>query len=141
MEAPVQSRRRADPGTVRRFLAFSALLAVMLVVLTPTLRGYLQQRSEIAELKRAKAAGQQRVDDLTAQRKRWDDPAYVKKQAQDRLGYAMPGQKITIYVDDTNTPRAVQTDTGVANAAGLSAHPWYGQLWGSVSMPVGQQNR
>jgi len=134
-EAPV-ARRRADPGTVRRFITMSALLAVMLVVLTPTLRSYLQQRSEIAELKREKVAGQQRVDALTAERKRWDDPAYVKQQAQERLGYAMPGKSITVYVDDAGATHATTPRNGVTDATGLSSHPWYGQIWGSISTPA-----
>ncbi len=114
----------------------SALLAVMLVVLTPTLRSYLQQRSEIAELKREKVAGQQRVDALTAERKRWDDPAYVKQQAQERLGYAMPGKSITVYVDDAGATHATTPRNGVTDATGLSSHPWYGQIWGSISTPA-----
>ena len=46
----------------------------------------------------------------------------------------MPGQKVTVYVDDRNKPHAVTNSTGVANATTLSSHPWYGQLWGSVKM-------
>lgn len=119
---------------MRRLLALGALFALMLIVLTPALRSYLQQRSEIADLKQQKVAGQKRVDALEAEKKQWDDPAFVKKQAAERLGYAMPGQKITIYVDSRNKPRAVTNSTGVANATTLSNHPWYGQLWGSVTM-------
>lgn len=106
----------------------------MLVVLTPTLRSYLQQRSEIADLRQQKIDGQKRVEALEAQKKRWEDPAYIKKQVTQRLGYAMPGQKVTVYVDDRNKPHAVTKSTGVANATTLSSHPWYGQLWGSVKM-------
>ena len=38
----------------------------MLVVLTPTLRSYLQQRSEIADLRQQKIDGQRRVEALEA---------------------------------------------------------------------------
>ncbi|WP_415544827.1 FtsB family cell division protein, partial [Dermacoccus barathri] len=133
-DAPIERRRRANPRTVRRALALGALFALMLVVLTPTLRSYLQQRSEIADLRQQKIDGQKRVEALEAQKKRWEDPAYIKKQASQRLGYAMPGQKVTVYVDDRNKPHAVTKSTGVANATTLSSRPWYGQLWGSVKM-------
>lgn len=139
LDQPPAPRRRADPGTVRRFIAMSALLAVMLVVLTPTLRGYLQQRSEIADLKRQKAAGQERVDALSAERKKWDDPAFVKKQAEQRLGYAMPGKSITVYVDGSGDTHATTSKSGVTDAPGLSAHPWYGQVWGSIAAPADEQ--
>lgn len=113
----------------------------MLVVLTPTLRSYLQQRSEIADLRQQKVAGQKRVDTLEAEKKKWADPNYVKQQAGQRLGYAMPGKAVTIYVDDRNTARAVTKSTGVTNASTLSNHPWYGQLWGSVTMSSGENGQ
>lgn len=126
---------------MRRALALGALFALMLVVLTPTLRSYLQQRSEIADLRQQKVAGQKRVDTLEAEKKKWADPNYVKQQAGQRLGYAMPGKAVTIYVDDRNTARAVTKSTGVTNASTLSNHPWYGQLWGSVTMSSGENGQ
>lgn len=105
----------------------------MLIVLTPALRSYLQQRSEIEELKSQKVTTQKAVNKLEAEKKQWRSEAYVKKQAEQRLGYAMPGKSITVYVDDSNKTHAVQKRTGVANVTSLSDRPWYGQIWGSLS--------
>ena len=90
----------------------------------------------LGQVVEAGLAGQQRVDALTAERKRWDDPAYVKQQAQERLGYAMPGKSITVYVDDAGATHATTPRNGVTDATGLSSHPWYGQIWGSISTPA-----
>lgn len=110
-----------------------ALLALMLVILTPTLRSFLQQRTEIAELRQQKTSGQQRVDALRARTEQWKNPAFVKKQAEQRLGFAAPGKQITVYVDDSDATHAVPSDNGVTNVTSLASHPWYGQLWGSIA--------
>ena len=108
----------------------STLLAVVLVILMPSLRSYLEQRSQIADLKDQKAHLSRSVQALEAEKKRWDDPNFVKAQATERLGYAMPGQKVTIYVDRNNQAHAVGSG---AEQNYLKDHPWYGQVWSSIS--------
>lgn len=129
---PIQPRRRAHPATVQKAVALCAMLAVMLVLLMPALRSYLDQRGQIADLKSQKAQATKHVADLEAQKARWDDPKYVKQQAQQRLGYAMPGQKATIYIDKNDTAHAVG-QSPLPKSEALKNHPWYGQVWGSIS--------
>lgn len=128
---PVEPRRRAEPGTIGKAVVLCVMLSIMLVLVMPALRSYLEQRGEIADLKQQKAAAAKSVERLEAQKKQWDDPAYVKKQASERLGYAMPGQKVTVYIDRNNKAHSV-SDSAKATSP-LRNHPWYGQVWGSIS--------
>ena len=80
-----------------RFTGRAAVLVLVLAVLTvsyaSSLRAYLQQRSHIGELKAQIAEREASINDLEREKKRWDDPAYVKAQARERFGYLMPGEQ------------------------------------------------
>lgn len=111
----------------------AAVLAVVVCALALTLayplRSYLAQRGEIAQARHQVAAKQTEVADLQRQLNRWQDPAYVKAQARERLHYVVPGE--TQYV-------VLEPDKGTAatGAAGTAAaapdRPWFSTLWGSV---------
>lgn len=99
MEPVAGSPRPAAPrGTARRprFTGRAAVLVLVLAVLTvsyaSSLRAYLQQRSHIGDLKAQIAEREASINDLEREKKRWDDPAYVKAQARARFGYLMPGE-------------------------------------------------
>lgn len=89
---PVRSRTRRP-----RFTGRAAVLVLVLAVLTvsyaSSLRAYLQQRSHIGDLKAQIAEREASITDLEREKKRWDDPAYVKAQARERFGYLMPGEQ------------------------------------------------
>lgn len=79
------------------------------------------------------AEQQQRVLDLQVQRKRWDDPAYVRAQARERLHYVLPGETSYVVVDGqpaAGTPGVPASVTG----DGADAHKpaWYATVWRSV---------
>jgi len=111
-------------------------LAVCAVVLTLAypMREYLAQRSQIAQLTEQEQAQRTRVAALEEQRRRWEDPAYVKAQARQRLQYVMPGEVGYVVVN----PEQVRKDTPAGkptivapSGAGENA-PWYSRLWGTV---------
>ncbi|WP_251856459.1 septum formation initiator family protein [Herbiconiux sp. L3-i23] len=76
------------------------ILVLFIVVLAPGLRTLLEQRQQIADLQAAVDQQQQNVEDLREQRARWDDPAYIRAQARDRLFYVMPGEYPYLIIDD-----------------------------------------
>ncbi len=114
-------------------------LAVCLVVLTLAypVREYLAQRSQIAELTSQEAGHRSRVAALEEQRTRWEDPAYIKAQARQRLQFVMPGEVGYVVVDPDNvgtgatTSPGEKTTTVAPSQAGKNA-PWYSRLWGTV---------
>ena len=87
-----------------RLSGFSILVLVLvilsIVVLAPSLRMLVEQRQQIAELQSSLQQQKQTVTDLKEQRARWDDPAYIKAQARDRLFYVMPGEYPYLIIDD-----------------------------------------
>jgi len=74
------------------------LLGVL--ILAPQLQILIEQRQQIADLRSVGASTQAELDDLTSQRARWDDPAYVRAQARDRLYYVMPGEISYLVIND-----------------------------------------
>ncbi len=111
-------------------------LAVCIVVLTlayPT-REYLAQRSQIAQLTEQEQAQRSRVASLERQRERWEDPAYVKAQARQRLQYVMPGEVGYVVIDANKVPGTAQgkRPATVSPAGSAAKAPWYSRLWGTV---------
>ncbi|WP_265443830.1 FtsB family cell division protein [Flexivirga meconopsidis] len=120
------TRSARSPRSMRRLTVIGVLLVFLAVVITPTLRSYLSQRNEIADLNKQVAAQQADLGDLQKQKKQWDDPKYVEAQAGSRLGFAKPGQTLTIYV--TSDPKTAAE----AKAQQDKNSTWYGKMWQSV---------
>ena len=69
-----------------------ALLVLGVVVLAPSLKLLIQQRSQIAGLEKSVAQQKQAVSSLKGQVARWSDPAYIEAQARNRLLFVFPGE-------------------------------------------------
>lgn len=91
--SPTTRRPQRRPRFTGRAAVLVLVLAVLTVSYASSLRAYLQQRSHIGELKAQIAEREASIDDLEREKKRWDDPAYVKAQARARFGYLMPGEQ------------------------------------------------
>ena len=114
-------------------MAILGLIALMLVVaIAPTLRVYLHQRSQIAELQAKQVQQRQEVAALQAQAKRWNDPAYIEAQARARLQFVRPGQ-LSYVVAEPKPAAATPPATGiVAGATGSANRSWMDGLWQSI---------
>ena len=75
-----------------RAMVLGLVLLLAFVLVYPTLHSFLEQRTQLAQLRAQVSAAQQHNADLQANLKRWDDPAYVKAQARERLNFVMPGR-------------------------------------------------
>lgn len=107
------------------------LLAVMLV---PTVRAYLKQQHDLADLHAQIAAQRSSVSQLQAEQKKWDDPAYVEQQARERLKFVRPGEKAyqVIGAEKLLGDRLTGRARVVTPSAGDDSVPWYGRMWSSV---------
>lgn len=103
------------------------LLGVL--ILAPQLRILIEQRQQIADLTAVGASTQTELDDLTKQRARWDDPAYVRAQARDRLYYVMPGEISYLVINDVTLDpnKRVQETSELKN----TNNDWVAGLLGS----------
>jgi cell division protein FtsB len=132
--AAVDGRRFQRRGE-GRFTGRAAVLAILLAVLVLTLaypiQQYLAQRSQIAEAERSQGRQAERIAELQAQLKLWNDPDYVKSQASSRLQLTEVGEKRYVIQDPSRASGA--TPSSQASSAPVTdPRSWYGRLWGSV---------
>ncbi|GGC92962.1 hypothetical protein GCM10011512_20010 [Tersicoccus solisilvae] len=123
-----------------RLLALALVLVTITILLAPSVRTYLGQRAEIGSLQQSiqdERAEQARLKDQLA---RWNDPAYIKQQARDRLFYVMPGETGYLVIGADSTDEVPPVATSAESDDG--PQPWLDALWTSVegaSAPNRQQ--
>ncbi len=126
-KAPAASTSSRSDLTTRAAVLGLVLCALVLSAAVP-LREFLSQRGEISRARQAQAQQRDRVAALEAQRKQFEDPAYVRQVARERLHFVMPGE--TAYV--VLRPEAPAPDAAARQRAARAGAPWYGQLWSSL---------
>lgn len=82
------------------------VLILAIVVLAPGVGTFLEQRQKIELLSSEVTAAELAVDDLRAERERWNDRTYVTTQARERLFYVLPGDINFLVINDLNLPAA-----------------------------------
>ncbi|TFC50978.1 MULTISPECIES: septum formation initiator family protein [unclassified Cryobacterium] len=93
------------------------LLVLAVVVLAPSVRTYAEQRKQIDQLSDTVAAQQDSVDDLKAERERWNDRTFVTTQARDRLSYVLPGDISFLVINDSGASVDDAADTAPISTA------------------------
>jgi cell division protein FtsB len=122
------------------WVAMLALLCLMVFSFVfPTAKLYMTQQLETERLRAEVEAAASLGEELEAQLARWEDPAYVKAQARERLSFAMPGDRSFRVSDPENAPELAPVQTPQADVRHLTDldqpdddPPWYAQLWDSV---------
>ncbi|MEV7876054.1 septum formation initiator family protein [Microbacterium sp. NPDC089188] len=102
-------------------------------VLVPTVGTYMDQRQQIQALRSAVALSQSEVADLQTQRERWSDPAYIRTQARERLGYTFPGEVVYLIDNDLPASATPQEQADVSEDVGQTRTDWMAQLVRSVA--------
>jgi cell division protein FtsB len=83
----------------------SVSVSVILVIVVGTflistdVQTYLNQRRQIAEMELSIEQAAKDVEDMQAERDRWQDPVYIRSQARDRLYYVLPGEVSYLVMD------------------------------------------
>ncbi len=117
-----------------RLAILTVLVGFLALFLTPTLRGYLEQRAEITRMQQQISQEEGTIADLELQIAAWEDPAFVEAQARERLRFVQPGETAFTVLDDTGE-QLTEAVPGMA-AVTTDVHenrPWYGQVWESVT--------
>ena len=115
---------------MRRLVVLGVVAVVLAVLLAPAMRSYVAQRRQIDALTARVAAQRNEVVDLQRQRDAWDDPAYVKAQARDRLKFVMPGERAYTVIDPA--PPARPPARAAVVVAAPAGRAWFGSLWESA---------
>lgn len=111
-----------------RLLALGLVMLAITVLLAPSVHTWAQQRSEIAALEAEIAAARAEQEGLEHQLERWEDPAFVRQQARDRIFLVLPGDR-TYLVKGEDGVQAVEQDAAAQEAEDLQ---WVDELWESV---------
>jgi hypothetical protein len=105
------------------------VLGALLLAYAYPVRIYLEQQSRIAALEASQTAQRARINQLTDESAKWDDPTFVASQARRTLQMVPPGS--TAYFV-SQTPSTAPTDSDPDAGRARDTGPWYGQLWSSV---------
>ena len=89
-----------------RLSGFSILIMSLtllgVLILAPQVQLLIEQRQVVADLQQEAELKQSQVEEIERQRARWDDPAFVRAQARDRLFYVMPGEISYLVINDAD---------------------------------------
>lgn len=105
-------------------------------ILRPTFQAYLEQQAELNALRAELVTSQRNVAELNNELLRWEDPAFVRAQARDRLAFVMPGE--TAYrVVDPETIRDEEEETESGTVTPENNVPWPAAIWDASAAIVG----
>jgi len=135
-----ESGQSAAPGRgSSRLTGRAAILVLLLAVLTvsyaSSMRAYLSQRAHIASVKQKIVEKEASLKALEREKRRWDDPAYVRIQARKRFGYVLPGETGVQVIDVDGSPLgsdAQLPDRG--EIPQLEPTAWWDTAWDSVEL-------
>jgi len=125
--ASAAARRR--PLFTGRAVVLGGLVLLLALTLAGPIRQYLAGRAELVRLAAEGQALDRREADLREQLGRQSDPAYVERQARERLTYVLPGDRLVIIADG----EATDGEAGTApTTVPTDPVPWYQGLMDSV---------
>jgi len=107
----------------RRAAILALVLSALALAYAYPLRTYVEQRIEINRLEAEQATQSERIEDLEAERLKWDDPEYVKAQIRSSLLLVPPGEDLVIVIDEDDPKH-----TGGADDEAAEEQVWYDDL-------------
>jgi cell division protein FtsB len=119
----------------RRALVLALVLVVLAISYAGSLRIYIAGAQDLAVAEQAIRDRQAQIADLQAELARWDDPAYVKTQARERLGWVLPGETGYRVVDDNGNPLGggVVLSPGDRTDPDAANQHWWDRMLGSLA--------
>ena len=130
----VASVARTGVHVTRRLVIFLVIIVFLFFSYANSLRIYWRQHSEIAATAAQIQASNDAITSLEDEIARWQDPAYVRAQARERLGWVVPGE-IGFKVVDANGQvlgGGSEIDRVGTLPPGEHHKIWWEGLWGSV---------
>jgi cell division protein FtsB len=127
-------RQRGSRNLTGRAAVVLLVLGALIVSYAQSLRVWFDQHQQISALQQEINDREKRVNQLNDEIARWNDDAYVRAQARQRLGWVMPGEiGYRVIGADGKPVGAPPEPTGPADPQADPQKPtWYTKLWGSV---------
>ncbi|OPC84984.1 hypothetical protein B4N89_12040 [Embleya scabrispora] len=111
-----------------KWIVLTLVVLSLAIALVYPLRQYLAQRSDVADLRESTRKQQSETERMRSDLERWNDPAYVRQQARERLHFVYPGDTAYLVVP----PGGITGDPAPPTPAQASSPPWYRNLWDST---------
>lgn len=125
---PVPSSPRSAWIRGMRFSGFTVLMMGLLilgvVVLAPNITAFVEQRQQIAELTAQLREDTATVEELRAERERWNDSTYVMTQARERFFYVNPGEVSFLVINDLDAAELAEVDEPVSDELTATQTDW-----------------
>jgi cell division protein FtsB len=116
-------RYRPARKVSRRAAVLALVLSALALAYAYPLRTYIEQRIEINRLEAEQSAQQEHIEDLEAERLKWEDPEYVEAQIRSSLLLVPPGEDLVIVIDEDDPQH-----TGGADDEPPADLTWYDEL-------------
>ncbi|WP_058954605.1 FtsB family cell division protein [Kocuria rhizophila] len=113
-----------------RLVALVVVATLIVFLAAPTAKIFLDQRSQISELRSSISHEQQRQQQLKREEQLWGDDSYVEQQARERMSYVMPGESAYVVLGADTAPHQAAESSAEQVEAGRPA--WADGLWQSV---------
>jgi cell division protein FtsB len=130
---PAAPKRR--PRLTGRAAILVLVLAVLVVSYASSMRAYLDQRAHIQALKDEISQRESDIDKLEKEKRRFEDPPYIQKQARERFGYVMPGETSYVVLDENGEP--LESESSLSDPAAVlhkTPRAWWTDAWASVEL-------
>jgi cell division protein FtsB len=127
-------RTRGSRNLTGRAAVVLLVLGALIVSYAQSLRVWFDQHQQITALQQEIRDREKRVGELNDEIARWDDDAYVKAQARQRLGWVMPGEVGYRVIGADGKPVGAPPEPSAPSDGPADAQKptWYTKLWGSV---------
>lgn len=106
-------------------LAALAVLVFGIFTLAPMVQLFFEQRQAIADLQQKVQQSKDDVESMQVERNRWNDPAFIRAQARNRLYYVMPGEVSYLVMNEDGLN---SSDTTGTVGALIAAKSNYGDI-------------
>jgi hypothetical protein len=110
------------------------VLGALIVSYAQSLRVWFDQHQQITALQQEIRDREKRVGELNDEIARWNDDAFVKAQARQRLGWVMPGEVGYRVIGADGKPVGAPPEPSAPSDGTTDPQKptWYTKLWGSV---------
>lgn len=126
--------RPGGPSAALRLVLLGTVVGVLVISAAASLQIYFRQQRQLAELSVEITQRRQAIDDLNRQIAAWDDPAYVRQQARQRLGWVMPGETGYRVIGADGKPlEGARLDSQRSDQATPATDAWWMKMWGSTT--------
>lgn len=115
-----------------RSFAVAVIFFGIALFLAPAVKNYFVQRAQISALQAELSSDRAALEAARKELLLWQDPAYIKSQARERLHFVLPGERQYIVTGDDTTSSDNPNEVDVVSDL-PEGEAWYNRLVASIT--------